>query len=77
MVGEPPSSASEIVRAPVAVVATSSVNAPVVVPAQTETSSAPVMVTVTVCVVESLAAKEYVSVTTSLAFRPCTLAPAV
>jgi len=77
MVGDPPSSASEIVRAPVAVVATSSVNAPVVVPAQTETSLAPVMVTVTVCVVESLAAKEYVSVATSSAFRHCPVLPAV
>ena len=49
MVGVSSPSASVIVRAPVAVVAVaSSVTEPVLVPAQTDVSSAPEMVTVTV-----------------------------
>ena len=58
MLGVSSPSASEIVRAPEAVVVeASSVREPVEVPAQTDASSAPAMVMVTVWVVVSLAAK--------------------
>ena len=73
MVGEP--STSVIVRAPVAVVAeASSVTEPVLVPAQTDASSAPVMVRVTVIVVPpSLLVTTNVSDRDALAARAFTV----
>ena len=69
-------STSVIVRSPVAVTSASpwspSVTAPVTVPVTIAASSAPVIVTVTVCSVPSLAVKVMLSVTVSPASRSCT-----